>query len=151
VTVGAGTMPPFTAPAPPLAALRARLAATGPGGAERLVAGGPPPAGLALVNGDLVVPGIAYGAGILHVTGTLDIQGRLDFTGMVVAEQGLRVEAGAQLTVRGGLWLGPLPGGPPLAVDGLVEVRRDAAAVDAADALLALPRRARLAGVRDPA
>jgi hypothetical protein len=151
VVPSADTAGPSWAPAPPLAVLGARVRGGPHGGAELL--GPVPPAApaVALVDGDLVLAAPVHGAGLLHVAGTLDIQGRLDFTGVVVAEQGLRVRGGATLAVRGAVWLGAPAAGQPLAVDGLVSVARDGGALEAADLLVALPRRPRLLGIRDPA
>jgi hypothetical protein len=76
------------------------------------------------------------------------VQADVTFAGVLVVRRGLRVAAGARLELRGALWIAQ-DGAPALAVDGLVQLRHDAAALAAADALLALPRRARLAGLRD--
>jgi hypothetical protein len=135
---------------PPLALLDTRLRAALPAGAEALVATGPPPPTLALVAGDLTVPGTLYGAGLLLVEGTLDVAGSLDFAGVVIATRGVRVGAGARLTVDGTLWVGASsPPGQGLLVDGDLLVRHRRAPLDAADALLGLPRRAIVLGLRD--
>jgi hypothetical protein len=149
VTASARTTPPIAAPAPPLAALAARIRAAGPAGAEVLVPAAPV-AALAHVAGDLVVTDARSGAGLLFVDGRLDIRGTLDFTGIVVVSGGVQIAAGASFTVSGALWVGvPTPLAPSLLVDGSLGVRRDRRAVDAADRLLALPRSATLLGVRD--
>ena len=87
-------------------------------------------------------------AGLLFVDGTLDIRSTLDFTGLVVAAGGLRVRAGGSLTVGGALWVGGTAA-PAFVVDGTLRLRQSAAALDDADRLLPLPRRAVLVGVKD--
>jgi hypothetical protein len=99
---------------------------------------------LVLADGDLDVPGALAGAGLLLVAGRLDIDGLLDFTGVVIASGGLHVGPGGRLAVRGAVWTAG-----PLGIDGTVDVRHDGAAVAGADALLPLPRRAVLLGLRD--
>jgi hypothetical protein len=148
VRVAPGTLPPISAAPPPLAALAARVRAAAPAGAEVLVAAGPPPSAVAIVAGDLVVSGTLAGAGLLFLDGALDIRGTFDFTGLVVASGGVRVESGASLGVRGALWIGAPPGAA-LSVAGRLAIAQDLAALDAADQLLRLPRRAVALGVRD--
>jgi hypothetical protein len=151
VTASPRTLPPITAPAPPLAALATRIAAASPAGPEVLV---PLPAAavpaLALVDGDLVVSDARRGAGLLFVQGTLDIRGSLEFTGIVVASGGVQVASGSGLAVVGALWVGPadVPG-RSLLVDGVLTLTQGRQGVGIADGLLALPRRAVLLGVRD--
>ena len=146
------TQAPVRALPPPLAELVTRAEAAGPGGAELLAPQGGPssPPVLALVRGDLVVADMRQGAGFLIVEGALDIRGALDFTGVVVAAGGVKIAGGATLGVTGALWLGA-PGAPsvPLTVVGRMALRQSRAAVEAADGLLALPRRAVLRGLRD--
>jgi hypothetical protein len=144
VVLAGGTAPPLEASPPPFAALRDRLRAAGPAGAESLVTGGPPPPGLALVDGDLAVTTALRGAGLLLVAGSLDIQASLDFTGIVIASGGLRVGRGGSFAVSGAVWTGP-----SLVVDGTLAIRHGEAAIAAADGLLPLPRRAVLLGQRD--
>jgi hypothetical protein len=57
----------------------------------------------------------------------------------------VRVASGATLRIAGALWLGA----PALDVAGQLVVRHDRAALDAADALFRLPRRARIVGLVD--
>lgn len=143
---------PVTATAPPLGEILARLRAAATSGAAALEPdpGAPPAPSLMLVEGDLVVPDARQGAGILFVGGRLDIRTALTFTGLVIAVGGVRVTNGATLAVAGGVWIGPSgPAGAPLDVAGTLAVRRDTAAIDAADALFALPRRAVPGGLRD--
>jgi hypothetical protein len=149
LTLGAATPAPIVAPPPPLAALVAR-ASVGPHlGAEALVAAGPPPPALAFVAGDLVVDAARAGAGLLVVDGTLDVQAPLDFTGVIAATRGIRVAATGRLVVNGALWATAPGVGPALVVDGQTSVTQDRGALAAADALLALPRRAAVLGLRD--
>lgn len=148
--IDADTEPPLWSPPPPVIALASRLQATGPAGAEVLVTSGTPALARAFVPTDLVVPGALSGAGLLFVAGTLDIRDTLHFTGVVVAAGGVRIAGGARLTVDGVLWVGaPAVPGSSMRVDGLLELRRDGAALAAADALLPLPRQAVLLGLRD--
>jgi hypothetical protein len=144
VVASGRTGSPIAAPPPPFDALRARMRAVGPAGAEALVAGPAPPPTVALVDGDLPVAAALQGAGLLLVDGRLDIQGSLDFTGIVITTRGLHVAAGGTLTVRGAVW-----SASSLAVDGRVSIAHAGAAVAAADGLFALPRRAVLLGQRD--
>ena len=151
VVAAPGTLAPLTAPPPPLPALALRLAATAPAGAEALLV---PPAvpvpGLAAIAGDLVVSDVRRGAGLLLVQGDLDIRGGLEFTGVVAASGGVRVASGASLVVSGALWVGPaVVPGSSLLVDGDVTLIANRPAIDDADRLLPLPRRAILLGVRD--
>ncbi|HZP42900.1 MAG TPA: hypothetical protein VFD84_15515 [Candidatus Binatia bacterium] len=143
-TPGAG--PPRFAPPLPLETLANAVGAAGAGGPDAL--GGPAPA-LALVDGDLTVTAPLAAAGLLLVRGTLDIADAFEFNGVVIASGGVRVRGGASLSVRGALWVGAPPAGDPLVVDGELRVRRDGAALAAADAQLALPRLAVLLGLRD--
>ncbi len=147
VTIAPGTPAALTAPAPPLAelAVRARDAGAAPGGT--LVPAGPPPLALTLISGDLVAASSLRGRGLLVVDGRLDISGSFEFNGVVVATRGIRVAAGARLGVAGTIWLGA---GAPFVVEGEARVSASLDAVEAADALLRLPRRALLAGLRDP-
>jgi hypothetical protein len=145
------TAPPITAPAPPLAEFLARLRAAGVSGATLApdpgAASAPSPM---LVEGDLVVTDARQGAGILFIAGKLDIRSTLTFTGLVVATGGVRVASGATLGIAGALWIGPPdPLGASLDIAGTLAMRRDAAAIDTAEALFALPRRAVLGGLRD--
>jgi len=136
-----------TVPPPPVADLAARLSAAGavPGGT--LVPAGTPPLALTLVAGDLLVAGTARGRGLLFVEGLLDITGTFEFSGVVVVSTGIRIAAGGRLDVGGGVWLGS---GATLAVDGEARVAASADALEAAEGLLPLPRRARLASQHDP-
>ena len=93
-----GTVPPFTAPGAPLAALVGRLVAAGAGDVGALPPAGTLPGGLARVRGDLVVDAPLSGAGLLFVDGTLDIRSALDFTGLVVAAGGVRVHGPSSLS-----------------------------------------------------
>jgi len=144
----AGAAPPLIAASPPLGALLGRLDAAGAGGVAGLPPAGTVPGALARVAGDLVVDAPLSGAGLLFVDGTLDIRSTLDFTGLVVAAGGLRVRAGGSLTVGGALWVGGTAA-PAFVVDGTLRLRQSAAALDDADRLLPLPRRAVLVGVKD--
>jgi hypothetical protein len=146
LSVAVGTPLAMMAPAPPLDALAELVRAAGSAGSETLVETGAPPPRLAYVAGDLVVTDGRRGAGLLFVEGMLDIRGSLDFTGIVVTSGGIRVAAGANFRVDGALWLGaPVT----LEVDGNASVGRNRAAAEAADALLTLPRRAVVRGLRD--
>ncbi|MFN8544307.1 MAG: hypothetical protein U0807_08870 [Candidatus Binatia bacterium] len=147
VRTSPGTEAPVATPEPPLAALVTRARATAPTGV--LVPSGPVPVSITLANGDLTIGGPLLGAGLLVVDGVLDVQAMLDFAGVIVATQGLRVTPGATLTLRGEAWLGAPATGPTLTVAGTVRIEQDHAAVSAADALLALPRRAVPAGLVD--
>lgn len=151
VGVAPATVAPLSVPAPPSSALATRVAAAGPlGAAAALVTAGVPPTALALVAGDLLVDVARSGAGLLLVDGVLDVRANLAYHGVIVATRGIRVAAGVQVDLGGTLWLGsPAGPGSPLVVDGTLALRRDVAAVAAADALLRLPRRAVLLGMRD--
>jgi hypothetical protein len=142
------TRPPRTATPPPLPALATRLRAGAPVGPHVLGPLGdePAPAPI-LADGGLVVTGARAGAGILFVDGPLDIHGTFDFTGLVIASGGIRIVEGATLSVAGALWIGPSP--TPLVVDGVLAVRQDRPAIEAADGLQRLPRPPRLLGLRD--
>jgi hypothetical protein len=151
VGVTPATAVPSSVPAPPLSALAARVVAAGPlDAATALVTAGAPPTALALVTGDLVVDVPRSGAGLLLVDGVLDVRADLGYRGVVAATRGIRVASGAHVDVAGALWLGsPAGPGSPFVVDGAAVLRRDVAALTAADALLRLPRRAVLLGMRD--
>jgi hypothetical protein len=149
LSASGGTEAPIWAPEPPLAALRDRAASAGavvP--AVGLTATPPAAPRLILATGDLAITTPQYGAGILFVDGQLRLEAPLTFAGVVAATGGLRVEATGRLDLAGALWIGA-EGVEGLAVDGDATIVASAAAVEAADALLALPRRARLASVRD--
>jgi hypothetical protein len=135
------------APPPPIAQLADRLRAAGAATAGTLVPSGAPPPARTWIAGDLAVASSATGRGLLLVDGVLDIAGTFEFNGVVVAAGGIRVAAGARLEVRGAAWLGP---GATLVVEGDAAVRADGDALEAADGLLSLPRRAVLAGLHDP-
>jgi len=145
VSTSSGTA--LHAPPPPVTQLSDRLIAAGAATAGTLLPSGVPPLARTWSPGDLVVGGTARGQGVLLIGGLLDITGTFEFNGVVVASGGIRVAAGAQLEVRGAVWLGP---GATLVVDGDAAVRADGSAMEAADGLLPLPRRSRLAGLRDP-
>ncbi len=136
-----------SAPPPPVTLLADRLRTAGAATAGTLVATGTPPLALTLTAGDLTVGGAAAGRGLLLVDGLLDIAGAFEFNGVVVAAGGIRVASGARFDVRGAVWLAT---GARLLVDGEASVSASADALDAADGLLPLPRRAFLAGLRDP-
>jgi hypothetical protein len=147
VTVAPAGTGSLSAPPPPVAELASRMRAAGAASAGTLVPAGSPPLALTLVTGDLVIASAALGRGLLLVDGLLDIAGTFEFNGVVVASAGIRVAAGARLDVAGSIWL---PGGAALAVDGDARVAARADALDAAESLLPLPRRAILASQRDP-
>jgi hypothetical protein len=149
VVAGGGSTPPLWAPPPPLADLvvRAGLAGAGPPGAGLLPAPPVPPA-LMLSAGDLVLAAPSAGAGLLIVDGVLRIEASLTFAGVIAARGGLQVGPAGVLEVAGAVWLGD-GGLGALVVDGEARVTASAAAVAAADALLPLPRRVRLAAVQD--
>jgi hypothetical protein len=149
VTVPGAT--PRFAPPPPLAEIDARAVAAGAAAGGTFVPSGPAPPALTRIAADLVVDTPLRGAGMLVVQGRLDILSTFEFTGVVVAAGGVRVVDGASLVVRGALWMGPDdPADPMLDVAGYLTVGASAAAVDLADSLLPLPRRARIGGVSDP-
>jgi hypothetical protein len=143
VTVGGTTAPEYS-PAPPFAALLARLRGQG-AGPMFVPAPALPAAGLYAVAGDLTIASPGFGAGVLAVEGRLDIQADFAFSGIVAASGGVGVANGVTLRILGGLWAGT----PALNVAGELVVLHDAAAVDAADALFRLPRRALVAGLVD--
>jgi hypothetical protein len=147
LTVVPGAPAPFRGSAPPLVALAARMRDTGAAPGGTLVPAGLPPLALTLVTGDLTIGTSAVGRGLLLVDGRLDIGGSFEFNGVVVATRGIRVASGARMDVAGAIWLGI---GATLDVAGDVRVAARADAVEAADGLLRLPRRAVLAGQRDP-
>jgi hypothetical protein len=143
---GNAAPPRFAAP-PPLAALAVRAAAAAPGGTTPIVPSpGIPASAVSFAPADLPLDGAWAGAGVLVVDGVLEVRGSLQFAGVVAATRGIAVRAGAALVVTGAVWAG---GVDPLAVAGTLDVRRDDAAVDAADAMLPLPRLPRLLGIRD--
>ena len=146
VAVQSPAMAPFRAPAPPLAELATRARAAGALPSGTLVSAGTPPLALTLVTGDLAIGSAASGRGLLFVDGLLDITGTFEFSGVVVASAGIRVASGARLEIAGAVWLGNWA---TLMVDGDAHVAADGAALDAADGLLRLPRRAVVGGMRD--
>jgi len=149
VTVSSGTGAPIWAPPPPLQALAARAASAGAVSAAAGLVGAPPaPPAVILAPGDLHVDTPRAGAGVLVVDGVLRLQAPLEFTGVVAALGGLRVEATGSLDVHGALWLGD-ESIDPLVIDGTAAIHASAAALDVADSLLSLPRRARVASVMD--
>jgi len=142
--------PPARAPLrvsePPLAELAARARAAGAAPGGTLVATGAPPLALTLTAGDLHVTSLGRGRGLLFVDGLLDITGTFEFSGLVVASGGIRVASAARLDVAGEVWLGS---GATFAIDGEARVAADGAALEVADRLLPLPRRAVLTSMRD--
>ena len=124
--------------------MRVRAAGAVPGGT--LVSAGTPPLALTLISGDLAIDSAASGRGLLFVNGLLDIAGTFEFSGVVVASAGIRVASGARLEIAGAVWLG---NGATLTIDGDAQVAADGAALDDADGLLGLPRRAVVSGMRD--
>ena len=145
VTVAPGTVAAEIAPAPPLgAALWSRLAAAG-AVPVFVSAAAPPLPMLHAIDGDVVVTAPGYGSGLLVVRDRLDIEADFAFSGVVAVSGGVYVASGATLRIAGSLWLGV----PALDVAGRLEVRHDRAALDAADTLFRLPRRAALAGQVD--
>lgn len=140
---------PIWTPPPPLVELASRAgAAGGVPPAVGLVATGPAAAAITLAAGDVTITTPLIGTGILIVQGVLAVEAPLEFTGVVAATGGLRVEAGGALDVRGALWLGD-GALEAVYVAGSAMVSASATALDGADALLPLPRRAHLASVRD--
>ena len=137
----------LSAPPPPVAELATRMRAAGAASTGTLVPAGSPPLALTLVTGDLAIASTALGRGLLLVDGLLDITGTFAFNGVIVASAGIRIATGARLDVAGSIWLG---NGAALVVDGDARVAARADALDAAETLLRLPRRAILAGQRDP-
>ena len=145
VSVAGGTPAAEIAPAPPLgAALWSRLVAAGAAPVFASAATPPPPT-LQAIDGAVVVGSPGYGSGVLVVRDRLDIDADFAFSGVVAASGGVRVASGATLRIAGALWLGA----PALDVAGQLVVRHDRAALDAADALFRLPRRARIVGMVD--
>jgi len=145
VTIAGGTPAAEIAPAPPLGAvLWGRLAASGASPVFASAATPPPPT-LQAIDGAVIVGSPGYGSGVLVVRDRLDIDADFAFSGIVAASGGVRVANGATLRIAGALWLGA----PTLDVAGQLVVRHDRAALDAADALFRLPRRARIAGLVD--
>jgi len=147
VTVAPAAGGSLRVPPPPIPELAVRMRNAAAASAGTLVPAGSPPLALTLVIGDLTVPATALGRGLLLVDGLLDILGRFEFNGVVVASAGIRVAAGARFDVAGSIWLGS---GASLVVDGDARVAARGDALDAAESLLRLPRRAFLAGQRDP-
>jgi hypothetical protein len=144
VAIPSPTRHPEFAPVPVLTAMAARFAALGaPTAFAPDVA--PPAPSLHAVPGDLVVATAGFGTGLLYVDGRLDIRADFAFNGVVVARGGLSVASGATLTVSGSLWVGA----PAFDVRGDAIVRHDRAALDAADGLDRLPRRAIVVGLVD--
>jgi len=144
-TLAADTGAPIHAPAPPLAALAARLAALGAAPLFVPAAAAPPPA-LYAVAGDLVVASAGVGTGLLLVERRLDIQADFAFNGLVVAAGGVRLASGVALRIDGALWLG---GAPAFDVLGDATVHYDRAALDGVDGLVTLPRPAAVVGLED--
>jgi hypothetical protein len=144
VTLAGATGAPEYAPAPPLPAVAGRLAAWGAAATFAPNAAAPPP-GLYVVGGDLVIATPGAGAGVLYVEGRLDIQADFAFSGIVAASGGVGVATGTSLRVAGAVWLGD----PGFDVAGDAVLRHDRAALDAADALFPLPRRAEIAAIVD--
>ena len=145
VIVAGGTPPSEIAPAPPLgAALWNRVLAAG---ASPVFASAPtpPPPTLQAIDGAVVVGSPGYGSGVLVVRNRLDIDADFAFSGVVAASGGVRVASGATFRIAGALWLGT----PALDVAGRLVVQHDRAALDAADGVFRLPRRARIAGLVD--
>jgi hypothetical protein len=147
VTVAPAAGGSLRVPPPPIPELVVRMRDAAAASAGTLVPAGSPPLALTLVTGDLTVPATALGRGLLLVDGLLDILGTFEFNGVVVASAGIRVAAGARFDVAGSIWLGS---GASLVVDGDARVAARGDALDAAESLLRLPRRAFLAGQRDP-
>jgi hypothetical protein len=149
VSVSAGTTGPIWAQPVPIGEIvtRAAAAAAVPP-AVGLTASAPAPPALTLATGDLAITAPAAGAGVLVVPGVLSIGAPLQFVGVVVAGGGVRVGAAGTLTLSGGLWLGD-GSLQTLAVDGSATLTASDAALAGADALLTLPRPARIAAVRD--
>ncbi len=142
---------PRWVPAPPLDEIDARAVAAGAAAGGTFVASGLPTPTLTRFPADLVIGAPLRGAGVLVVHDRLDIHSTFEFTGVVVAAGGVRVADGASLSIRGALWVGPVdPAAPVLDVEGDVTVAASADALAMADALLPLPRRARVVGVSDP-
>lgn len=141
---------PIAAPSPPLADLVQRAGGAAPIPPETGLGTPSPPPALILAAGDLEILHPAAGAGVLVVPGLLDIRAPFEFTGLVVAVGGVRLRSGVPLEVRGAVWLGPGSGGTPaLRIDGTAVVSASRTALERADALLSLPRRVRIAGIRD--
>jgi hypothetical protein len=149
VVAAGGTEPPIWATAPPLADLVARAAAGGALSAAAGLVSSPPAVAQAMLSpGDLTVAVPSFGAGVLVVDGALRIEAPLTFTGVVAATGGVYVEATGAFVLQGALWLGA-GGLEALVVEGSASMVASAAGLESADALLPLPRRARVASVRD--
>ena len=149
IVVTSGTEASIWATPPPLPGLVARAAAAGALTPGAGLSTSPPAApNITLSHGDLTVTTPLLGAGILVVDGVLHVEAPFAFTGVVAATGGLRVETSGTLDLRGALWLGA-ESPDALVVEGSASVAAFAAGLDAADALLPLPRRARIASVRD--
>jgi hypothetical protein len=149
VVATGGTTAPIWAVPPPLTALVARAAAAGAVGPDTgLATTGPAASYITLSMGDLDVASPRFGAGILVVDGVLRVASEFTFMGVVAVTGGLRIEPSGVASVQGALWLGA-ESGDALLVDGDASVVASAGALEAADALLPLPRRAMLVSVRD--
>src|SRR5262249_23127719 len=106
---------------------------------------GVPPLALTLVAGDLGVATLGHGRGLLFVDGLLDITGTFQFSGVVVASAGIRVASAGRLD---GACAVSLRHGAALTIREEAPDAADAAAVGAADGLLALRRRAVVTSLR---
>ncbi len=62
-----------------------------------------------VIDSDAALAGSWSGAGLLLVRGRLQVDGRLEFRGLVIAVEGVRIEAGASTLILGGLWAGQPP------------------------------------------
>jgi len=149
IAVSPGTTAATWAMPPPLAVLAARATSAGASSpAVTLVATPPATPALTLSAGDLSITDARFGAGVLIVDGVLRIAAPFAFTGIVAATGGLQIDAPGIATVQGAVWL-TTTGLEALDVEGGMSVVASAAALEAADALLPLPRRAVLASVLD--
>jgi len=149
VSVSSGTIGPIWAQPPPTDELVARAATAGAvTPAIGLTSVGPAPPAVTLAAGDLTLTAPAFGTGVFVVAGVLSIDAPFEFTGVLVAGGGVRVGSGGVLTLHGGLWLGD-DSLQTLLVDGSAVLTASDAALADADALLPLPRPARVASVRD--
>ena len=149
IAVSPGTTAAMWAMPPPLAVLAARATSAGASSpAVTLVATPPATLALTLSAGDLSITDARFGAGVLIVDGVLRIAAPFAFTGIVAAPGGLQIDAPGIATVQGAVWL-TTTGPDALVVEGGMSVVASAAALEAADALLPLPRRAVLASVLD--
>ena len=149
VAIAPGTAATRWAMPPPLAVFAARAAAAGASSPGATLVTTPPAApALTFSSGNLSIGDTRHGAGVLVVDGVLRIDAPFAFTGIVAATRGLEVGAAGVASVQGAVWLGA---GTleALLVEGDASVVASAAALEAADALLPLPRRAVLASVLD--